>query len=261
MKIMRLAILLAAGAMGYAAQEKTAPNEANFESAVIPVKSLTGDSFKRLVSMLEVFRNSARVSADDRLRIVVVYGPGPTIAQMRKVVAELDKPGSEASVGRNIELEMTFLRCGGGEGQVRGPMTPAMEAVAKQLRAASLCKDVQVWDTMPMQLQEGKQASADTTLPVITPNEQAARPMVQTVVQVESVISKPSGRFVRFDKFNVQLRIPYTAKNFPSSVQYFSTGLVTSGEFKEGQKTVLGKISGSEPDGPVFVVVSFKLSE
>ena len=36
-------------------------------------------------------------------------------------------------------------------------------------------------------------------------------------------------------------------------------GLNTSGDFPEGQKTVLGKISETENDGPIFVVVSLKV--
>jgi hypothetical protein len=35
--------------------------------------------------------------------------------------------------------------------------------------------------------------------------------------------------------------------------------LNTSGDFMEGQKTVLGKVSGTEVDTAIFVVITFKV--
>src|SRR5580765_4303499 len=80
-----------------------------FEAVIIPVKTLTGDSFDRLVRLLGVF--GARMNADKNLRTILVYAPNDVVEQMRKVVAELDRPGSEAAMARNIEMTMSFLRC------------------------------------------------------------------------------------------------------------------------------------------------------
>src|SRR6185295_14800488 len=79
------------------------------EAVIIPVKTLTGDSFDRLVNLLGVF--NAQLRADKNLRTIIVYAPKDVVEQMRKVVAELDRPGSEAAIGRNIDMTMTFLRC------------------------------------------------------------------------------------------------------------------------------------------------------
>src|SRR5437868_6630587 len=76
---------------------------------VIHVKTLTGDSFRRLANMLGVF--NVRIASDENLRTIVVYAPKDVVAQMRRIVAELDTPGSEAAIGRNIEMTLTFLRC------------------------------------------------------------------------------------------------------------------------------------------------------
>src|SRR5689334_13566863 len=65
------------------------------ESVIIPVTTLTGDSFTRLVRMLTVF--GVQISADDKLRTILVYAPKDVVAQIQKVVAELDRPGSEAA--------------------------------------------------------------------------------------------------------------------------------------------------------------------
>ena len=56
-------------------------------------------------------QRSGPFSADKNLRTIVVYAPKDVVEQMRKVVAELDRPGSEAAIGRNIEMTMTFLKC------------------------------------------------------------------------------------------------------------------------------------------------------
>src|SRR5215469_2995162 len=77
-----------------AAGEFFATPEENFEAAIIPVKTLTGDSFNRLSGMLAVFH--AHYIADDQLRTILVYAPKPVVAQMRKVVEQLDQPGSQA---------------------------------------------------------------------------------------------------------------------------------------------------------------------
>ena len=92
------------------AQDKPAevkPQEPR-EAVIIPVKTLTGDSFDRLVRLLGVF--NAQYSADKNLRTILVYAPKDVVEQMRRVVAELDRPGSEAAIGRNIDMTMTFLK-------------------------------------------------------------------------------------------------------------------------------------------------------
>ena len=97
------ALMFAAGLV--CAQDK--PPEAsakpeNFEAAIIPVKTLTGDSFDRLSKLLGVF--NVRYVADEKLRTIVVYAPKDVVVQMRKVVEQLDRPGSEAAIGRNISI-------------------------------------------------------------------------------------------------------------------------------------------------------------
>ena len=76
---------------------------------------------------------------------------------MRKVVTELDRPGSEAAIGRNIDMTMTFLKCLHEAPAADAAALPAdLESVAKQLRAATQYKDIEVWDVVPLRLQEGK---------------------------------------------------------------------------------------------------------
>ena len=47
--------------------------------------------------------------------------------------------------------------------------------------------------------------------------------------------------------------------NGPPNSQYIQVGLTTSGDFMEGQKTVLGKLSGADDDSAIFVVVELKV--
>ena len=98
------------------------------EAVIIPVKTLTGDSFNRLVRLLGVF--SAPMNADEKLRTIVVYAPKDVVEQMRKVVNELDRPGSEAAIGRNIDMTMTFLKCSTKPASGASTLPADLDAVA-----------------------------------------------------------------------------------------------------------------------------------
>jgi len=224
-------------------QDKPVPDKASevgFEAAIIPVKTLNGDSFNRLVRLLGVF--NAKLSGDDKLRTILVYAPKDVIAQVRRVVEDLDKPGSEAAIGRNIEMTLSFLRCSTRASADAIALPADLESVGRQLRAATQYKDVQLLDTMPIRLQEGKNADASLRLPG------ANSPMVGMRFQPEAVIRKDQGRYVRFDQINIDFR-----------TQNATTSIHTAGDFMEGQKTVLGKVSGSDDDSAIFVVISLKV--
>ena len=73
-----------------------------FVAEIIPVKTLTGDSFERLMTLLSVF--NAQVKGSATLRTILVYAPQDVVTQMRRVVEELDQPGSQAAIGKNIDM-------------------------------------------------------------------------------------------------------------------------------------------------------------
>jgi hypothetical protein len=238
------------------AQDSPAPT-GPMETAVIPVKTLNGDSFNRLVRLLGVFKG-ANLSGDDKLRTIVVYAPKDVIGQIRQVVDQLDRPGSEAAIGRNIDMTLTFLICSNKTPAQPAPLPPDLEPVAKQLRAATQYKDIQLWDVVPMRQQEGKQTRDDLRLSMpsasgLPPN---AWPTANITVLPESVTRKDSGRSVRISQLQINFRIPVgTVGNF----SYIDERLDTSGDFLEGQKTVLGKVSGVEEGTAIFVVISVKV--
>ena len=225
-------------------------------SAVIPVKTLSGDAFQRLVKLLSAFKVS--YVADDRLRTILVYAPKDVVEQMKKVVFELDRPGSEASVGRNVDLTLTFLRCS-TKPPVDSPaaLPPDLEGVAKQLRASTQYKHVELWEVLPMRIQEGKRTEQSARLPSKSTGVQGANSMAQIDLVPESVNQREGARSVRFDRFKINFRIPYSTGAI-SYQQHLEVGLNTSGDFKEGQKTVLGKV-GLDDDTAVFVVVALKV--
>lgn len=225
------------------------------EAVIIPVKTLTGDSFNRLVNLLKVF--GAEYRADDKLRTIIVYAPKDVIEQMRKVVAELDRPGSEAAIGRNIDMTMTFLRASTKVSAQPAPLPADMEPVAKQLRAATQYKDIQLLDSVPLRLQEGKDTQESLRLPGGLPNIPGANAIGQISMRPESVSRKDQGRYVRISNLKISFRIPYATGG--NSFQYMDVGLTTSGDFTEGQKTVLGKVSGVDDESSIFVVISLKV--
>ena len=154
-----ITILLAAGLLQ--AQDKPAERvkPEPREAVIIPVKTLTGDSFDRLVGLLRVFKDQAQYSGDKDLRTIIVYAPKDVVEQMRKVVAELDRPGSEAATGRNIEMTMTFPQV---FYQDQDPAAPAFACRTRSRRQATACGDavqsIELWDVVPLRLQEGKDA-------------------------------------------------------------------------------------------------------
>ena len=235
------------------AQDKPAEMKQEPREAVIsPVKTLTGDSFDRLVRLLGVF--GAQMSADKNLRSIVVYAPKDVVEQMRKVVNELDRPGSEAAIGRNIDMTMTFLKCSTRLIQPPPAALPAdLEAVAKQLRAATQYKNIEVWDIVPLRLQEGKETEQSLRLP----GSVAGGAFSNMHIHPESVTRKSDGRYVRFAQVRINFRMPIASG--PGQFQYTDFGLTTSGDFMEGQKTVLGKVSGIEEDSAIFVVIALKV--
>ena len=255
-----IAALLCAQDKPPAAADAAGAKQENYEAAIIPVKTLTGDSFDRLSKLLGVF--NVRFVADEKLRTIVVYAPKDVVEQMRKVVEQLDQPGSEAAIGRNIDMTLAFLRCSTKAPAQPSPLPADLEPVARQLRAATQCKDVELWDTLPLRLQEGKDTTESLRLPNTSTSAdlKGAQTLGELKIHPESVTRKDQGRYVRFSNVQIGFRIPYATGTAPMvQYSYMNVGLTTSGDFMEGQKTVLGKISGTDDETSIFVVISLKV--
>jgi hypothetical protein len=255
MRLLRIMmpVVLAAGAV-YAQDKPPAPAESKpeYDAVIIPVKTLTGDSFNRLVNLLGVFH--ADFKADDKLRTIVVYAPHDVVEKMRKVIAELDQPSSEAAIGRNIDMTLTFLRCSTKAAAQPSALPADMEAVARQLRSATQYKDIEFWDTVPLHLQEGKDTAEFLRLPTIAgSNIPGQSSGVQIQVHPDGVTHKDQGRYVRFSR----LQFGFNFRN--TGTGNVEVNFTTSGDFMEGQKTVLGKVSGADDDSAIFVVISLKV--
>jgi len=262
MRLPMIVATVAFSAMVMIAQEKAPePKEAkqgNPEAVIIPVKTLSGDSFNRLAKMLGVF--GMRYVADDKLRTILVYAPPDVVKQMRRVVEELDRPGSEAAIGHNIEMTMAFLRCSVKPQPEPSALPPDLETAARQLRASTQYKSIELWDIVPLRMQEGKQTLQNLRLP--GPNSTHIAATAEIEIFPEAVITKDSSRFVRFQELKVSFRIPYstTGPNSTSTqYQMVDVRLKTAGDFREGQKTILGKLSGMEEETATFVVISLKV--
>lgn len=254
-------LLLAAGLL--AAQEaapQPAPAPVQRESAIIQVKTLTGDSFDRLVKLLNVFET--HITADSQLRTIVVYAPPDVITQVKKVVAELDQPGSQAALGHNIEVTLSFLRCGSAPatGAGRQPSLAELEGVIRQLQAVTNCTSPSLWDTVPMRMQEGKQSEQSQRLPNSGSDQAGRFTIAQIRMNPVAVGAKENqGRYVRFDRVNIGFRVPVaTGPADSGQFQYVDLGINTAGDFFENQKTVLGKVADPQSE-TIFVVVALKI--
>jgi hypothetical protein len=250
---MRLPIFLLAATLMYAQDKPAETKQEPSEAEIIPVKTLTGDSFERLIKLLEVFQ--VHYKGDSQLRTIVVYAPKDVVAQMRRVFEQLDRPGSEAAIGRNIEMTLTLLRCSTKAPAAASSLPPDMESVARQLRAATQYKDIQVWDVVPLHIQEGKETHDTLRLP-----NSGTTPYFPTgTIKLfpESVYRKDQVRYVRFSNVDLGFRFPFMPANGQFNFQ--DVGLRTSGDFQEGQKTVLGKVSGVEEGDAIFAVIALKV--
>ena len=181
---------------------------------------------------------------------------------MRKVVDELDRPGSEAAIGRNIDMTMTFLKCSTKANPAPPPALPAdLEPVAKQLRAATQYKNIELWDMVPIRLQEGKDAEENLRLPATgLPAKTFAKATIR--VRPDAVTRKDQGRFVRFGSLRINFQVPVVTGTFgggQDQYTYMDVGINTAGDFMEGQKTVIGKVSGTDEDDAIFVVIALKV--
>src|SRR5262249_46368376 len=122
------------------------PNQVKHEAwdaAIIPVKTLSGDSFRRLVNLLAVFNASCR--GDEKLHAIVVYAPKDVVAQMRHVVEELDRPGSEAAIGHNIDMTLAFLRCSTRAASEKREFPADLEAAARSCVPPPITKTSNFW--------------------------------------------------------------------------------------------------------------------
>ena len=63
--------------------------------------------------------------------------------------------------------------------------------------------------------------------------------------------SVPGGGFASVQIQRLNVRVPNVG-----NTQYLDSTINTSGDFMEGQKTVLGKVSGVEDDTAIFVVIA-----
>lgn len=250
-----LIVMFAAGAVF--AQDKpveTKAIEPAKEAEIIQVKTLTGDSFDRLVKLLKVF--NVQMTADNQMRTILVYAPKDVVTQIRHVVEQLDRPGSEAALGKNIDLTLTLLRC-----STKLPATPAtplppdIEAVAKQLRAATQYKDIQLWDTLPMRLEEGQQSREALHLPSSVSGQFVTG---TATFWPQTVYRKDQTRYVHFSQVRIDMRVPIGTDNTPQ-FHIEDELMETSGDFTEGQKTVLGKVGGLTGDEAVFAVIALKV--
>ena len=255
-----LALMLSIAAFG---QETKGPDNA-YESALISIKTLGTDGFTRLVKLLGVY--NVRLTSDDQLRTILVYGPKDVVERVKRTAAELDRQGSEAAAGRNIELTLSFLRCSVHAPSEGASALPAdLEPVARLLRTSTQYKYATLWDVIPMRIQEGRRSDHTAILPAWAMGKEAEEqngtpPVAQLQINPEVVLTRDGTHIVRFNSIKIGLRIPrVTGSTVVKQVNYIDVNLSTSGDFKESQKTVIGKVSALDSDSAVFAVISLKV--
>ena len=149
--------------------------------------------------------------------------PKDVVEQMRRVVEQLDRPGSVAALGQNIEMTLTLLRCSPTASATAAALPADIEQVAQQLRTATPCKNAEIWDALPIRLQEGKTSSSELQLPgpALVPGKHVE---LHVRMNPESVYRKNQSRYVRFSlvslNFGKMRREDYEPKGLRWAVDY-----------------------------------------
>lgn len=250
----------------------TGPDLAGYEASVIPVKSLSGDSFIALNNLLNTVFKDYRISGNQRLSVILVYAPQTVVEQVRRVVEQLDDPKSSVSLARNVDATLTLLRCSTAARAAATPLPGDLETTAKQIRAMTQYRSVELWDTVPLRLTERNRTEAT----VVLPRGAGQQPIRGSLsVTMEAVRQKPAGRYITLSQVSGTFQESGGDKNPSQSITTASQvsamfqesspdkipaqSIVTAGDFLEGQKTVIGKMPGADDGEAIFIVVQLKV--
>lgn len=231
----KLVILMAVAALAFA-QEKAGPPPLAPGEVVRVVNVKNGDATSIYNNLSRIFPGISIVGTN-----LIVRGQPAVADTMEEAIKKLDAPSPDAQPARNIELTVQLLL--GSAQELPEARVPAdLENTVRQLRTFAPYKSYRVLDTWVVRGREGDRQGFNFT-GVLPGSDQR----VQFRAQQARVSAGPAPRTIT---------LQYLSASFGNV-----SGIETSLDAREGQKTVVGKSNLVNSEDAIFLVISPKVIE
>lgn len=231
----KLAILFAAAALAFA-QEKGGPAPLAPGEVVRVVAVKNGDAPSIYSNLGKIFPGISIVGNN-----LIVRGQPAVLDTMEEAIKKLDVPSPDTQPARNIELTVQLLL--GSAQELPDAKVPGdLDSTVRQLRTLSAYKSYRVLDTWVLRGREGERQgfSFQGVLP-------GSDQRVQFRVQQARVSTGAAPRTIT---------LQYLSASFGNV-----SGIETSLDAGEGQKTVVGKSNLINSEDAIFLVITPKVIE
>jgi len=193
------------------------------------------------------------VSHDDVLQVIVLKGQPDAVASAEQTIRELDAP-SAASTSKDIEVIVSVIGASSGSDLPGGQeMQEGMAPVVKQLRAIFPYKNYQQLSSMLLRSREGAKAENKGMMKGFAGGGNNPIPGEYSVAYDDASIYPEQGKSV------IHLRNFRFSTGVAVSNRYFSVGVSTDIDLRDGQKTVVGKANVESNDSALFIVLTARL--
>lgn len=234
----KLAILIAAAALGLAQPAPLAPGEV---IRVVTVKN--GGATNISDNLGRIFPGVSRAGGS-----LIVRGQPDVVNMIEEAIKKLDVPAPEALPAPNVELTVQMLLASPQDSP--DAKVPAdLEATVRQLRTLFQYKSYRLLDT---QILRGRaDSSGRLEVSGMMPGTQN---MLQFYAQ-STVVAGPAPRNIRLSNANFGFRF------YQPNGQFQPTGISGNFDIREGQKTVLGKSNLINSEDAIILVITPKVIE
>jgi hypothetical protein len=202
--------------------------------------------------MEDLFRNWAELRASPEFKLLTATGAPESVARLEAAIRELDGKLKGHKETGGVEL-MGYL-IGASRSASGTPMSPAVEAVVKQLQANFPYQGYTLLETVTARAQFGpQQIQLNGLFPAGTFNEKGAATYTLRV-RARRTSGEAGSRSIALEQLQLFLRVPISEGEGRFS---FSDAGIDIGEIgiPEGKMVVVGKAGTSGPVEGVFLVL------
>lgn len=247
-----IALLLLAVAM-FAAEEKPAEDKKPEISKIVELRNMGPDNreqFSRMMDFVRQLMFPYKAVESPTLRTIYLRGPEDVVNMAETMLRKFDAAAVDERP-RQVQLNLYVLA---PAEEASGRAFPAdLAAAAEQLRNTFGFKAFQLVDTIIMRGRE----SAEFWTNGLVAGETVLGQAATYSAGYKSVQYSPAQKNVAVNGFRFDVRFPYQTS--PNNFQMTETSLRTDLTIRDGQKLVLGKLTKSASDKPLFVVLTSKV--
>ena len=253
MKILFLSVMMTPVLLRSQAKEPTPPTEV--VTKVIRIHNANPNAVATMASV----GSPVSIRADDMMKAVIIRGKSSDVADLEKVIQELDTVRT-AAAERNVELMVYIVS---GSNTTSTPSTSAeklagLAPVVKQLRAIFPYNDYQLLSTMLLRSGEGTVTTSNGLLKPFQSTPNGSSPSVYSISYESATIPQAGAKpTIHLQKFRFDTRFPMEIS--ATQMQNYGAGIQADVDLQEGQKVVVGKANIESTDSALFVILSAKL--